>query len=130
MSDKVFEKCRQKIRNMKKEDYIVLLLLGVLLLIVSLPTERGKEEKKNTAVTGEEKGQEGGGEEGGEHAGRLWGAEGTEGDSRSAESAEDTAVEAWNFNGNERYDIDIYVENLEKRLQELSQGKEGDHFVQ
>ncbi len=45
MSDKVFEKCRQKIRNMKKEDYIVLLLLGVLLLIVSLPTERGKEEK-------------------------------------------------------------------------------------
>lgn len=130
MSDKVFEKCRQKIRNMKKEDYIVLLLLGVLLLIVSLPTERGKEEKKNTAVTGEERGQEGGGEEGGEHAGRLWGAEGTEGDSRSAESAEDTAVEAWNFNDNERYDIDIYVENLEKRVEEMLSGMEGAGKVQ
>ena len=43
LTDKVIKKWRRKLGNMKKEDYIVLLLLGVLLLIISLPADRGQE---------------------------------------------------------------------------------------
>ena len=39
-------------------------------------------------------------------------------------------MEAWNFNDNERYDIDIYVENLEKRVEEMLSGMEGAGKVQ
>ena len=52
MTDKVMEKWKQKIRNMKKEDYIVLLLIGVLLLIISLPADRGQEYPDRAAVRG------------------------------------------------------------------------------
>lgn len=123
MTDKVIKNWRQKLSNMKKEDYIVLLLLGVLLLIVSLPTDRGEEEKKNAAeqesVSGREEGT-------GEVIPGNTG-EGMEGQ-RSGDPEEDmetAAVEAGNFGDGKSYDIDVYVDNLEKRVEEMLSGMEG-----
>ena len=59
MTDKVMEKWKQKIRNMKKEDYIVLLLIGVLLLIISLPGDKEKKGGNRAGVLQEKNGQEG-----------------------------------------------------------------------
>ena len=58
MTDKVMEKWKQKIRNMKKEDYIVLLLIGVLLLIISLPADKEKKGGNSAGVLQEKNGQE------------------------------------------------------------------------
>lgn len=115
MTDKVIKKWGQKLRNMKKEDYIVILLLGVLLLIISLPTDRGKEEKKS-------------GWEEGTDAELLKNDEAGTGDQRGEEKEEDmgnTAVEAGNFNNNDCCDIDVYVDHLEKRVEEMLSGMEG-----
>ena len=35
-----------KMKRMKKEDYIVLVLVGVLLVIIALPTEKSSDEKE------------------------------------------------------------------------------------
>ncbi len=42
MTESVIKKIRQKIGTYKKEDYIVLLLVGVLLVIIFLPSEKDK----------------------------------------------------------------------------------------
>lgn len=116
MTDKVMEKWKHKIRNMKKEDYIVLLLVGVLLLIISLPTEK---EKKNADVQREESGQE-------ESVTEFLGGAGKSGTSNAGEAA----VEAGNFNNNSGYDLEAYVEGLEKRVEEIISGMEGVGKVQ
>ena len=111
------EKWKRKIRNMKKEDYIVLLLIGVLVLIISLPTEKEKQEKNAVSSQQEENGQKGGNI--------------TEflGDTEK-DAAGDTVVEAGNFNFNNGYDMETYVENLEKRVEEIVSGMEGGGKVQ
>jgi len=109
LTDKAVEKWKQKIRHMKKEDYIVLLLIGVLLVIISLPTEKEKGKLSSEPVLGED-----GGAEGGTPAGMTKKAE---------EGAQDQAAEC--FNNNSSYDIDAYVENLEKRVEEMLSGMEG-----
>ena len=114
LTDKVIKKWRRKLGNMKKEDYIVLLLLGVLLLIISLPADRGKEEGESGALSfgGEEQSTE---------------------DGQRAETLENTktaSVEAGNFNNNKGYDIDTYVDHLEQRVEEMLSGMEGAGKVQ
>lgn len=113
MTDKVFEKWKLKIRNMKKEDYIVLILMGVLLLIISLPTDRGKEAKGNFSISGEENGQEGG-----KLTETAYGAE------------EKSKEETGELNNNVCYDLESYVGNLEKRVEEMLSDMEGAGKVQ
>ena len=120
MTDKVIEKWKKKLRGMKKEDYIVLLLIGVLLLIISLPTEREKKEKNGVGVSGEESGQEGG------NMTDFFGESGA----GAANPAGEAANEAGNFNNNNSYDLDIYVSNLEKRLEDIVSDMEGVGKVQ
>lgn len=113
MTDKVIEKWKLKIRNMKKEDYIVLILMGVLLLIISLPTDRGKEAKGNFSISGEENGQEGG---------KI---------TETADSMEEKSIEdTERMNNNNCYELGSYVENLEKRVEEVLSGMEGAGKVQ
>lgn len=113
MTEKVIEKWKLKIRNMKKEDYIVLILMGVLLLIISLPTDSGKEAKGNFSILGEEKEQEGG---------KITEA------TYSAE--EKTMEETGETNDNICYDLGSYVGNLEKRVEEVLSDMEGAGKVQ
>lgn len=113
MTDKMIEKWKMKIRNMKKEDYIVLILIGVLLLIISLPTDREKEVKGNISISGEEDGQEGG---------KI---------TETADSTEEkTENEDRKLNNNICYDLESYVEKLEKRVEEVLSGMEGAGKVQ
>ncbi len=116
MTDKVIEKWKLKIRNMKKEDYIVLVLIGVLLLIISLPTDREKEEMGNIGISGEENGQEGG--------------KTTKTAGSMKENVEEAAENAGNLNNNECYELDSYVEKLERRVEEVLSGMEGAGKVQ
>ena len=116
MTDKVMNKWKQKIHDMKKEDYIVLLLIGILLLIISLPTEKEKEEKKDAGLSEQEKTQEGG---------TITDFLGSE-----KETQEPSAVEVGNFNSSKSYGLDTYVEDLEKRLEEVLSGIEGAGKVQ
>lgn len=113
MTDKMIEKWKMKIRNMKKEDYIVLILIGVLLLIISLPTDREKEVKGNISISGEEDGQEGG---------KI---------TETADSTEEkTENDARKLNNNSCYVLESYVEKLEKRVEEVLSGMEGAGKVQ
>ena len=111
MTEKVIEKWKLKLRNMKKEDYIVLVLIGVLLLIISLPTDREKDAKGNISISGEENGQEGG------KAAKI--------ESGTEENTEKTEEKTGTLNNNACYDIDSYVENLEKRVEEMLSGMAG-----
>lgn len=113
MTDKMIEKWKRKIRNMKKEDYIVLILIGVLLLIISLPTDREKASKGNISISGEENGQEGG---------KI-----TETAGRTEEKSVD---ETQKLNNNDCYDLESYVEKLESRVEEVLSGMEGAGKVQ
>lgn len=113
MTDKMIEKWKRKIRNMKKEDYIVLILIGVLLLIISLPTDREKASKGNISISGEENGQEGG---------KI-----TETAGRTEEKSVD---ETQKLNNNDCYDLESYVEKLENRVEEVLSGMEGAGKVQ
>lgn len=115
MNDKIMEKWKQKLGKLKKEDYIVLLLVGVLLLILSLPTEKEKAAESSADPVQKKSGQEGG-----STADFLGESE----ESRTAGAAE-TAVEAANFNNNSSYDLDAYVDRLEKRVEEIVSGMEG-----
>ncbi len=116
MTEKVIEKWKLKLRNMKKEDYIVLVLIGVLLLIISLPTDREKDAKGNISISGEENGQEGG------KAAKI--------ESGTEENTEKTEEKTGTLNNNTCYDIDSYVENLEKRVEEMLSGMAGAGKVQ
>ena len=116
MTEKVIEKWKLKLRNMKKEDYIVLVLIGVLLLIISLPTDREKDAKGNISISGEENGQEGG------KAAKI--------ESGTEEKKEKTEEKTGGLNKNTCYDIDSYVENLEKRVEEMLSGMAGAGKVQ
>lgn len=116
MTEKVIEKWKLKLRNMKKEDYIVLVLIGVLLLIISLPTDREKNAKGNISISGEENGQEGG------KAAKI--------ESGTEENTEKTEEKTGGLNKNTCYDIDSYVENLEKRVEEMLSGMAGAGKVQ
>lgn len=120
MTDKVMEKWKQKIRNMKKEDYIVLLLIGVLLLIISLPTDKEKEGGNNAGVLQEKNGREGGNTTKSE--------KNTE--KTSAEGMQELVMETGNFNNNNSYSLDAYVDSLEKRMEEIISGMEGAGKVQ
>ncbi len=120
MTEKVIEKWKLKLRNMKKEDYIVLVLIGVLLLIISLPTDREKDAKGNISISGEENGQEGG------KAAKI--ESGTEENTEKTE--EKTEEKTGGLNKNTCYDIDSYVENLEKRVEEMLSGMAGAGKVQ
>ena len=116
MTEKVIEKWKLMLRNMKKEDYIVLVLIGVLLLIISLPTDREKDAKGNISISGEENGQEGG------KAAKI--------ESGTEENTEKTEEKTGGLNKNTCYDIDSYVENLEKRVEEMLSGMAGAGKVQ
>lgn len=120
MTDKVMEKWKQKIRNMKKEDYIVLLLIGVLLLIISLPTDKEKKGGNGAGVLQEKNGQEGGNTaEPGERTEKT-----------SAGGTQELVIETGNFNNNNSYSLDSYVDSLEKRMEEIISGMEGVGKVQ
>lgn len=114
MADKVIEKWKQKLHNMKKEDYIVLLLAGVLLLIIALPTEKEKKEKSIAEAQQEE------------NIPAL--LEDTE--NSKTENTKEPAIEAGNFNNSKSYDLNTYVESLEKRVEEIISGMEGAGKVQ
>ena len=131
MTDKVIKKWKQKIRDMKKEDYIVLLLIGVLLVIISLPADKDKEDKgaDGSGKAGSLENVFGDGGESDPDASAAAGDPGSA-ERNSAESAGNQAVEAGNFNNNSSYDIDTYVENLEKRVEEVLSGMEGAGKVQ
>lgn len=120
MTDQVIKKWKKKLRNMKKEDYIVLLLVGVLLLIITLPTEKEKTGSGSGGILQEKNGQEGG----------------TitefleEPEKKTASGTNEAADMAVDFNHNMSYDMDAYVENLEKRVEEIVSGMEGVGKVQ
>lgn len=118
MTDKVIGKWKQKIRNMKKEDYLVLLLAGVLLLIISLPTDREKKENGILSMFGKESGQEGG-------TTKEFPVEAEQKitDGMSGGTPETTETTALENNGS--YGLDTYVANLEKRVEEIVSAMEG-----
>ncbi len=120
MTDKVMEKWKQKIRNMKKEDYIVLLLIGVLLLIISLPADKEKKGGNSAGVLQEKNGQEGGN--------AVEAGESTE--KTSSGGTQGLVIETGNFNNNNSYSLDSYVDSLEKRMEEIISGMEGVGKVQ
>ena len=120
MTDKVMEKWKQKIRNMKKEDYIVLLLIGVLLLIISLPADKEKKGGNSAGVLQEKNGQEGGN--------AVEPGESTE--KTSSGGTQGLVIETGNFNNNNSYSLDSYVDSLEKRMEEIISGMEGVGKVQ
>ena len=120
MTDKVMEKWKQKIRNMKKEDYIVLLLIGVLLLIISLPADKEKKGGNSAGVLQEKNGQEGGN--------AVEPGESTE--KTSSGGTQGLGIETGNFNNNNSYSLDSYVDSLEKRMEEIISGMEGVGKVQ
>lgn len=120
MTDKVMGKWKEKLRNMKKEDYIVLLLVGVLLLIITLPTEGEKARKSDAGATEGESGQEGGDIT--DFMGKT--------EEKITLDTDDKALEAGNFNNNNSYDLGTYVESLEKRVEEIVSGMEGAGRVQ
>ena len=120
MTDKVMEKWKQKIRNMKKEDYIVLLLIGVLLLIISLPADKEKKGGNSAGVLQEKNGQEGGN--------AVEPGESTE--KTSSGCTQGLVIETGNFNNNNSYSLDSYVDSLEKRMEEIISGMEGVGKVQ
>ena len=120
MTDKVMEKWKQKIRNMKKEDYIVLLLIGVLLLIISLPADKEKKGGNSAGVLQEKNGQEGGT--------AVEAGESTE--KTSSGGTQGLVIETGNFNNNNSYSLDSYVDSLEKRMEEIISGMEGVGKVQ
>lgn len=110
MTERVIKEIKSKIRKMKKEDYIVLLLVGVLLVIISLPSEKStrrenisdeliKESSLESEKTPETAGNAGKEQKAGENA----------------EISYDSAC----------YDLDSYVENLEKRVEGMLSGMEG-----
>lgn len=114
MTGKVMAKWKQKLSHMKKEDYIVLLLAGVLLLILSLPTEKEK------AADHVESGQKESGQEGGnitDFAERI-------GNTETVEN-KDTSAKTENFNSNSSYELNAYVDGLERRVEEILSGMEG-----
>ena len=91
----------------------------MLLLIISLPTNKQEEEKSSGTVLDEEN--------------VLTGEKATgtaEINANTEESAQNKAVEVGNFNNNSSYEIDDYVEKLEKRLEEVISGMEGVGKVQ
>jgi stage III sporulation protein AG len=114
------EKWKQKIRNMKKEDYIVLLLIGVLLLIISLPADKEKKGGNSAGVLQEKNGQEGGN--------AVEPGESTE--KTSSGGTQGLVIETGNFNNNNSYSLDSYVDSLEKRMEEIISGMEGVGKVQ
>ena len=116
MTETVIERWKQKIRNMKKEDYIVLVLIGVLLLIISLPTEK-KRAKEGEAASPPQREN---GQEGGSIADFLGGKERDEGG-----DATGAAAETGNLNDNTSYYLNAYVAGLEKRVEEIISGMEG-----
>lgn len=120
MTDQIIKKCRQKLRDLKKEDYIVLLLIGVLLLIISLPTEKEKSDKSSTEVQQKERGQEW----------EIFKDFSDEAGEKAAEQTKTTESEAGTFNNNSSYDFDSYVKGLEKRVEEIISGIEGAGKVQ
>ena len=120
MTDKVMEKWKQKIRNMKKEDDIVLLLIGVLLLIISLPADKEKKGGNSAGVLQEKNGQEGGN--------AVEPGESTE--KTSSGGTQGLVIETGNFNNNNSYSLDSYVDSLEKRMEEIISGMEGVGKVQ
>ena len=120
MTDKVMGKWKQKIRNMKKEDYIVLLLIGVLLLIISLPADKEKKGGNSAGVLQEKNGQEGGN--------AVEPGESTE--KTSSGGTQGLVIETGNFNNNNSYSLDSYVDSLEKRMEEIISGMEGVGKVQ
>lgn len=109
MTERVIEKWKQKIRSLKKEDYIVLLLIGVLLLIISLPTGKEKENKSGSLRLEEESGQE---------------------NKNAAELLQKTTAQTEELNNNMRYELDIYVKNLEKRVADTLSKMDGAGKVQ
>lgn len=115
MTDKVLEKWKQKLRHMKKEDYIVLLLAGVLLLILSLPTEK---EKASGNASDAEKNKNV--QEGGNITDFLGGTE-----KKDTAEIKGAAVEAEGLIDNDSYELDAYVESLEKRVEEIISAMEG-----
>lgn len=120
MTDKVMGKWKKKLRDMKKEDYIVLLLVGVLLLIITLPTEKEKAGSgSGSAMRGKS------GQEGGNITDFL-----EKPQSEAASDADVTAFESANLNNNTSYDLETYVGNLEKRVEEIVSGMEGVGKVQ
>lgn len=115
MTDKGVAKWKQKLQHMKKEDYIVLLLAGLLLLILSLPT--GKE--KQTA-DGTDPGQRESRQEGGNIADLT-----EETGKKSTGEMKDVSGEERNSDNNICYEIDAYVEGLERRVEEILSDMEG-----
>ena len=120
LTDKVIKKWRRKLGNMKKEDYIVLLLLGVLLLIISLPADKEKKGGNSAGVLQEKNGQEGGN--------AVEPGESTE--KTSSGGTQGLVIETGNFNNNNSYSLDSYVDSLEKRMEEIISGMEGVGKVQ
>lgn len=120
MTDKGVAKWKQKLQQMKKEDYIVILLAGLLLLILSLPTGKEKQGAGGTDAGQRESRQEGGN--------ITETREETE--KKEVWNAKDTAVEEGNLYNNECYEIDVYVKGLEKRVEEILSNMEGVGKVQ
>lgn len=107
MNKKLSENIKKKLRNMKKEDYIVLVLIGILLVIIGIPTE--KKERKNADNMGifqqeRETSEEGGG---------------------TLQAEKETAASIEEENNNIRYDMDAYVEETEERLENILTAVEG-----
>ncbi len=107
MNKKLPENIKKKLQNMKKEDYIVLVLIGVLLVIIGIPTEKkGRENADNTGIFQQEK----------EISGEGDGASQTE---------KETAAATEEENNNTSYDMDTYVEETEERLENILTAVEG-----
>ncbi len=104
MTESVIKKIRQKIGTYKKEDYIVLLLVGVLLVIIFLPSEKdqgtGDSHSKETDVILENQGNA-------EYVDNTLGSLGGE---KKEGQAQSDALSA---------DVEFYIRELEKRMENI-----------
>ena len=98
----------------------MLLLIGVLLLIISLPADKEKKGGNSAGVLQEKNGQEGGN--------AVEPGESTE--KTSSGGTQGLVIETGNFNNNNSYSLDSYVDSLEKRMEEIISGMEGVGKVQ
>ncbi len=119
LADTLVHKIKERLRSFKKEDYIVMLLVGVLLVIISLPSEKGTGRKTTSDI---------GGAAGGEQEEE----EGTRAENIRASGTGENSTEEASYGADVYTDdyVNAYVEALEKKTEELLSGMEGAGKVQ
>lgn len=124
MVDTVVHKLKERLRSLKKEDYIVMLLVGVLLVIISLPSEKDTEQKIASDINGVA------GEKLAEEEGMKAGNIRVSGIEEKSTKESNTKEVSYGVDVYTDDYVNAYVEALELKTEELLSGMEGAGKVQ